>query len=281
MRRTPLLFFAAAVAVAACGDNETPPSAKGNYVGAAPQALPCVPNQDGQIDANELSPILGATANYLVSPAGKERAVDLVGAQRDGKTVWTFNADYPDDQVAPIVATPLEGHWFADKFPNAVNGFVTPLDAAGNNLGVYTHDDQAFSLHGIASKDDGPQKTYLPYETPIALYRFPLKPGLTYTTTADVKNGVFQGLPYAGRDTYEVKVDAAGEVVLSDLTAQQALRVKTKVTVAPSAGIVTVTRQTSFLFECIGELVRATSKPGEENEDFTTAAELRRLGLSQ
>jgi hypothetical protein len=33
------------------------------------------------------------------------------------------------------------------------------------------------------------------------------------------------------------------------------------------------------LFECFGEVMRATSKTGEKNEDFTVASEIRRFGL--
>jgi hypothetical protein len=35
----------------------------------------------------------------------------------------------------------------------------------------------------------------------------------------------------------------------------------------------------SFLFECFGEIARATSLPNETTEDFTTASETRRLAL--
>lgn len=280
MRRIPFFLSIAVAGIGlACGENETPPPAKGNYVGAPPTPLPCVPNLDGKIDANELQPIIGVTANFLVSPQGKTRTVDPIGAVRDGKTLWAFNVDLPDDQIFKSSGSALEGKWYKDKFPGLVNPVVLPLDAAGNNEAIYTHDAQALYLHGLASKAEA-VNTYLPYETPIALYRFPLTVGSSYTTSATVKNGSFQGLPYAGRDTYEVKVDAAGEVILSDFSVQQALRVKTKATVTPSAGITTVTRQTSFLFECIGEIVRLTSVPGEEDENFTNAAEVRRLGLS-
>jgi hypothetical protein len=47
----------------------------------------------------------------------------------------------------------------------------------------------------------------------------------------------------------------------------------------PAVGATVITRQTSFLFECFGEVARATSVQNEENEKFTTAAEVRRLGL--
>lgn len=279
MMRRITIPLALLVLAVACGENETPPSPRGNYQGAEPTPLPCVPNLDGRIDANELRPVLGATAQNLVSSPGTERQVDTQGVVRDGKTVWTLDQDFPDDKVATLTATPLAGKWYAAQFPEVVDGFVTPLDAAGNNEGVYTHTQEAFSLHGIVSKDDGPSRTILKYKTPLALYRFPLSPGVAYTAIADVENGTFQGLPYAGRDTYEVKIDAAGELKLPSFTVEQALRVKLKVTVSPSAGITTVTRQTQFLFECLGEVARATSKAGEENENFTNAAELRRRGL--
>ena len=169
-------------AVVACGDNETPPSPLGNYVGANPAPLPCLPNLDGKIDANELAPALGVTANYLVSPAGKTRTVDLVGGQQNGKTVWTMNQDYPDDTIAPIIATPLKGKWYASSFADLTNAFVIPVDAAGTSEGIYTHDSVSFALHGVASTQDGPNKTLLVYTTGIALYQFPLTAGLSYTT---------------------------------------------------------------------------------------------------
>mgnify|MGYP000997285483 FL=1 len=45
-----------------------------------------------------------------------------------------------------------------------------------------------------------------------------------------------------------------------------------------AVGASSSTRQSQFLFECFGEVVRATSAPGEKDDDFTTAAEVRRLG---
>ncbi len=186
----------------------------------------------------------------------------------------------PSDQVARIAASKIDGKWYASQFADVPNAIITPLDAGGLTEGVYTHDDKAFSLHGVASSTDGPTKTLLKYTTPIALYQFPLMVGTSYTAIGEVQSGTFRGLPYAGKDTYEVKIDASGVVQLADFTLTQALRVKTKVTIAPSAGQTTTQRQTSFLFECLGEVARATSKLEEPNEDFTTASELRRLGLA-
>ena len=92
-------------------------------------------------------------------------------------------------------------------------------------------------------------------------------------------DGTLRGLPYAGKDTYEVTADGVGEAVLPSLTFTQAHRVRTKVTVAPAVGASTSRRQVSLFFECFAEVVRATSKADESELDFATAAELRRIGF--
>lgn len=277
-----LLCCAATCAAPACSENETPPPAHGAYQAGAEQPLPCVPNLDGKIEAGELAPVIGVAATYLVSPAGKERQVDLAGQTTpDGKLVWQYAVDYADDAAVKLAASRLDGKWYASSFAGLADAFVTPIDAAGRTEGVYTHTTEGFFLHGVASAAaDGPDKTLLVYASPVMLYRFPLLAGASWTSVGEVKNGTFRGLPYAGRDTYEVKVDATGQLELPDFTLTQALRVRTLVTVEPSAGQKTTQRQVSFLFECLGEAARATSKPNEPDENFATAAELRRLGLA-
>ncbi len=274
LRRTIPLFFLAI----ACGDNKTPQPAHQPYdAGALPQ-LSCIPNLDGQIDSSELQPALDTPVHYLVSPAGTTRTVDLVGTvDAQGHQVWDFGSDYADDQVATITATGIEGKWYAASFPSAT--FVAPLDAGDTLEGAYAYSPSAIVLLGYASRDpDGPGgKTLVMYAPPIALYQFPMHVGQTYSTSGTITNGTLRGLPYAGTDTYDVSIDASGQLVLEAYTFQQVLRVRTTVTVAPSAGQSIVTRQTSFFFECFGEVARATSQIGEQNDDFTTAAELRRL----
>lgn len=281
MRRLSVI---AAILLASCRDNETPFPEKTPYEATAPAALPCVPNLDGKIDAQELAPQIGVTATYLVSPAGTERTVDVVDRPDEhGRLVWNLAVDFADDQVARIEATPLDGKWYAPAFAAFVmNAFVAPLDVGGHTQGVYTHDPTGIRLHGIASTAESPPEgqTLLVYSAPVLLYRFPLEVGATWSTTADVRNATLRGLPYAGRDTYEVKVDAAGELRLPDFVLTQALRVRTFVRIVPAAGQETTQRQTSFLFECLGEVARATSKPNEPDEGFTVATELRRLGLA-
>ena len=63
------------------------------------------------------------------------------------------------------------------------------------------------------------------------------------------------------------------------MTFTQTLRVRTTTTIEPAIGNTITRRQVGWVFECFGEVARATAPDNELNDDFTTTAELRRLGL--
>jgi hypothetical protein len=280
--RSALALSALAVSFSllACSENLTPAGERTPYEAPAVEKLACVPNLDGKIDANELAPAIGVPVRYLVSPSGKDQAVDLVPKPNgEGKVRWDYSLDKRDDQAATIEASAIKGKWYEKSFPESA--FVAPFDIGGRVEAVYQYTPEAISLLGLASKEpNAPEgQTLFVYTAPVALYKFPLAPGVTYTSVGEVKNATLRGLPYAGKDTYEVKVDQMGQLDLPDVIFSQALRVRTKVTLEPAAGAVTSQIQVSFLFECFGEVMRATSKTGEKNEDFTVASEIRRFGL--
>jgi hypothetical protein len=263
-----------------CGDNQTVLDPKKPYEAAAITQLACTPNLDGKIDASELTPVLDVATKLLVSPLGVERTTSVVPAvDGSGKNRWDYSIDYADDRAATLTASTVTGKWYAASFPG--DAFVLPFDLGGAIEAVYRYDQTALSLLGLASKQPSPPegKTLWTYSTPIALYKFPLSPGASYTVSSDVRNGTARGAPYAAKDTYEVKVDAAGQVDLPDLIFQQALRVRVKVTVSPVAGADIIQRQVSFLSECSGEIARITSRTAELVEDFTVAKEVRRIGF--
>lgn len=263
-----LLAISSALLLAGCGDNVTPPSRQ-NYVAPDATPLACAPNLDGKIESNELSAAIGTPVDYLINPAGRERTVSLAGPP------FKFDVDFADDQKLTLAASSLSGKWYSASFPTGE--FVTAMDAAGTLEAVYRHDDSGLFLLGLASKTEA-EKTLLVYDQPIALVRFPLSVGTKWVSVGKVTNGIVRNLPYAGTDTYEIEDDAVGKLVLHDFTFEQVHRVRTRVTVAPSAGATTTRRQVSFFAECFGEVVRVVSKNDEPNADFTVATELRRLG---
>jgi hypothetical protein len=262
-----------------CGENRTFPT-RGQYQGAEPAPLECIPNLDGRIDANELEAALGVPVSYVVSPVSVQRTVNLAGTVNpQGQRVWDFATDFADDQQATLEASALTGKWYASAFPSAT--FTTPLDPAGRTWAAYSHDATGLYMHGFASAVEAPAegKTLIVYAQPVALYRFPLEVGKTWVTVGNVTNATARGLPYAGRDTYTITVEASGRLELTDLTFTQALRVKTTVLAEPAVGAPLMRRQAGFLFECFGEVARAASRDNETQDDFTVAAEVRRLGL--
>lgn len=276
--RTTLLVALAAI-VSACGDNLTYPDRQA-YEGERVTPLECVPNLDGRIDASELRAAIGVPLRYLASPPGANRSVNLVGEiNTSNQRVWDLAADFSDDRVAKIEATAVTSHWFASRFPSGQ--WAAPLDLAGNIIGVYLHDGENVLLLGYATREENPTtgKTLVVYSNPIAVYRFPLEVGKEWISVSNVVNGIVQGLPFAGRDSYSFKVESAGQLELPDVTFTQALRVRTTTTIEPAVGPVIVRRQTGWVFECFGEVARATARDGENADDFTTTSELRRLGL--
>ncbi|MCC6619736.1 MAG: hypothetical protein IT385_00685 [Deltaproteobacteria bacterium] len=276
---TSQLGLLALCCTAACGDNLSAPS-RDAVGGDAPAPLACVPNLDGRIDAEEVAPAIGVTVRYLVNPASEPREVDLAGAIDDrGRRVWDLATDWASDEVLTSAAIDPAGAWWRDDF--AAADFAAPLVLAGRTLGVYAHDADAVRLLGVVSTEEEPREgqTLLTYTTPIVVWRVPLEPGAAWVSASDVRDAVVRGLPYAGRDVYEVAVVAAGVLELPDVGFDQALRVTTRLTITPAVGQAVQRRQSAFVFECFGEVARATSPDGEDEDDFPIAAELRRFGL--
>ena len=267
------------LALAACGPNRTYPD-RNAYVAAQTPALECVPNLDGRIDAAEVKTAFDVPVHYLVNPAGTSRGVELVGSiDGQSRRVWDFATDYADDRVATLSAQHLTGKWYANSFPTGQ--FVSTLDLGGLTEGVYENRGGDLLLLGYASPTAAPStgKTLVVYSQPIAVFRYPLEPGKEWVSISDVRNAFVRGLPYAGRDTYQVRVEAAGQLDLPDLSFTQAMRVRTHVTIEPSVGQSIQRRQSGWVFECFGEVARATAADNEVNDDFTQAVEVRRLGF--
>jgi hypothetical protein len=277
----PLVLLSILCAAVACDDRQLEPPLHAAYDAGPVAPLSCIPNLDGKIDANELLPALGIAEHLLVSPAGQDRMVDIVGkVDAQGRFAWDEASDIASDQLATIMAGAITGKWYAGSFPGAT--FVAPFDVADTVDAIYVNDASSIRLLGLASPTENPPegKTLLVYAAPVVLFQFPLTSGLAYTSIGQSTNATVRGLPYAGKDTYDTKVDGAGSLSLPDFTFTQALRVRTSVTVEPAAGAKTTRKQVSFLFECFGEVMRATSKDNEPNDNFTIASEVRRLSAA-
>ncbi len=278
----PLLSLVlAALATSACGENLTLPPEREPATSEDPAELACTPDLDGVIQRDELAAAIGVPIGYLVSPPGTERPVDLRGtAEENGKTHWDLSIDYADDRALSITPKTPEDAWYEDSFPED-GAFVTPLDAGGRVESIGVLRDDGLYLLGVASAEADPPegRTLLVYQEPILVLALPVVVGNEHVAVGTIENGFALGLPYAGRDVYEVKVDALGSLDVPQLSFDQVHRVITQVTVEPVVGTSVTRRQVSFYAECFAEVARATAEDGEEDTLFGTAGELRRLGL--
>jgi hypothetical protein len=260
----------ALLALVACGENLTPPATD-----VPPVLTGCVPDLDGALTAAEVPLVLDTAAAYLFTA---DTAVDLAGAGDGDTRHWDWSDERLEDRAVDVIATALGDQWYAPMFPGG--RFVAA--GPGGLDGVYSRDDVAVYLHGLASPTGDPPggRTLLRYAAPVAVLRFPLSAGDAWTETGSISGGTLSGLPYNGTDTYRIAADATGELRLPYVRFTRALRLRTLVTATPAVGGVTSTRrQVSFWFECFGEIGRATGRPDEPAEDFTTAEELRRFAL--
>jgi hypothetical protein len=275
------IALALALAVAACGEGLEVEPTRQPY---GPDGITgCLPNLDGRIEADELPMVANFPLSFRISPDGEERSIVPGGAiADDGVREWDWADDHASDLELTVAAVDVSTRWYADEFPEAnVAVPLVPTGAAADVEAVYQKDTDALWLLGFASRGPAPAegRTLMVYDSAIELLRLPLEPGLTWQSSSDVHDGTLRGLPYASSDSYSMKVEAAGRLRLPDLTFTQAHQVRTSLVVTPVFSAPVTVRQIAFVFECFGEVARATSRDGEVRADFTTAAEIRRLGL--
>lgn len=271
-------LLATAFALPACIDNATHPDLQpwlppGNGAGL----IGCTPNMDGVITSAELQAAIGVPARYRL---GFDQSVDPTGqVSAAGKRSWDWGWSSAGEQALTIAAESAADKWYAPQFPGAQ--FTTPFDLEGKLDAVYKKDEKGLWLLGLVSRQAKPAGglTLMPYDPPVLAVQLPLQAGDTWTSVGTIKGGSYNGLPYAGKDTYVYRVAAAGALVLPDLAIDQALQVTVQVTLAPVVGKSITSRQISYFSECLGEVARATAVTDEPAELFTKAAQLRRLGL--
>ena len=275
------LILGAALAAglgAACGTAE--PRTGGGDAGAIVY-LPdgggpaCRGNGDGVVSRDEVVFAPGVTVRYRINPGGTVVAVDTKGEVRgDGTHLWDFS-DTTGELVELTLLRAQDG-WYQSAFDGAQ--YAARLDPRNPLLGVYRASDTAVELLGVVGETES-VGTKLKYDTPIRLLQFPLTVGQTRSQTAQVLDGRLNNVPFAARDTYQITVDATGELRLGILTFPKVVRVRVEVVQQFPAGPGTRRIQYLWMSECYGEVARVTSKDGELDPNFHEAVEFRRLGL--
>lgn len=255
------------------GTSGPPPGSDAGYTYVPDLAIACTTNNDGVLSRGEFPLVVGGSARYLQNPEDTVAAVDPVGQQTDQGPAWDFTSTAGEAIDFPIES--VTGAWYASSFPDAT--YATYTDPFNKILGVFKLTDDALQLMGYAS--EAANQTLLVYDQPIDTIRFPLQLGDGWVETGHIVNGVYNGLPVAETDTYQIDVDAKGVVVLPYLQVSNVLRIRVMLDQALPGGSTTQTIQLLYFRECVGELGRMVSQPNETNPNFTMASTFRRLAL--
>ncbi len=153
-------------------------------------AAACIPDDQLAIARSELDFSTELRARYRAS------------SQPADPAAWSY-AGLGDTEVVSG-NEPLDGHWFAGRFPTATH--TAPLDAAGESWGVYREDATGLHLVGVASAQ--PDHTALVYSPAVTLWTWPLVVGQQRTVHADA-TGLFEG------DAYPMSLGWGNEVHLT------------------------------------------------------------------
>ena len=211
-------------------DNNAP------YEAGTAAPLSCVPNLDGVIDVDRAR--AGARRPGEVPRVAVGH--DAHGRRRRrrrtraGSSSGTSGRTTPTTRSRPSRPSSLQGKWYASSFPNGQ--FATPFDAGDTLEAVYSQDANGLYLQGIASTQQNPSDGRDALRLRARRSRSTCsrsRSGATWTTTGVVRNGMVEGLPYAGQDTYQGTDVATGQLVLPDFTFTQAHRLTFVVTHGP------------------------------------------------
>lgn len=274
----------------ACGDNRTPYN-----TADAITPFDCIPNLDGSLDASEFRLTAGQHGDYDITLL---QDVDSEGGGEQGHRNWAFDWSRDDDSGFSFDVMRADESWFANRIPDALydrfdGELVTlPSDVDGYYQLIMAKDNVATWLLGLASTQEQPDhegQMWMLYDEPVAIHRFPLQPGRSWTSVgvADAATLPLPGTPGVmltedRLDTYEVSVTDAGDVDLGPYRFESVIKVQQRITTAfpNNPGIPdSVQLQIQFFAECGGEIVRLVARQNDEQEPLELAGEVRRARL--
>ena len=253
-------------------------------------ALPgCKANKDGTITREEvplqagLHAIFRFASNVDIGTQGE--------IQGSGQRKWDLTTAFSSDANVLIETKSLKGQWFENEYKDAT--YYTPLGKSPDVLAIFENASGSLVLKGaVSTAGDGPTKIDLKNNATVRTLDFGeggLKVGKKWTDTTLVTGvsptpngtgGFNPSGPIAYKDKYDNSVDAEGELA-TPLGSFHVLRVRIDLTrTIPYDGgefPAFTTRTYAFVTECFGNVGSIVSNFNETQEEFTKAAEIRRI----
>lgn len=230
----------------------------------------CLPDGDDAISRSEMPLAAGLHATFRIA---QNATVNTAGtALPDGGLLWDLTGALNADQNVRVDTTALTGQWFENDFVGAT--YTSRLSESQDLLGVFEVTSSALLLRGVVSPTSGVYQTELTYSPAVTVLSFPLTPGATWSTSATV-TGQAQGAYVSYTEDYQSSVDKKG-TISTPYADFPALRVATDLTRTVGFSV-TTTRTFTFATDCFGAVAVITSQNNESQQEFSSAAEVRRL----
>jgi hypothetical protein len=230
----------------------------------------CLPNNDDTIERAEVPVAPGLHAVFAIVEGA---TIDTTGTtDMGGAHHWDLSGMLSGDHRVEVTTDAAQGQWFSADFPDAT--YVTKLSDASDLLGVFKATDTSLQLLGVVSPSDGSGKTELMYDPPVDTLVFPMTVGKTWRVDSNV-TGLTMGLLSNFTEAYDSTADEAGEMN-TPYGRFHVLRVRTVLT-RTVGFVITVIRTDLWVTDCFGPVATIVSQNNEQNDEFTSAAEVRRL----
>ena len=224
---------------------------------------------DGIITHDELPLAPGKMANFRIATGAD---FDTAGTEIAGSLTWDLDRPLANDVDTAVLLSATTSAWYAASFPGA--SYASQLNQSSDLLGVFRLEAGGLFLLGVVSPEGGFTRTELSYSPPVLLMPLPLTEGDTWNTEATV-SGLASGVVSGYTESYTGFADKSGTLV-SPYGAFRVLRSRMELTRTIGL-LVTTTRQYSFVAECAGIVASIVSQDNEQDLDFQSAAEIRRL----
>lgn len=253
-----------------CNTTATPDASPEADAGAADARVSaCGGEVDDEIVRGELPMQAGIKADFRVATGV---TFDTTGDIVDGTRRWNLDQSFAGDVDVETELFSTQDAWYQDLFPTA--SYSATLSQESDLLGVFRLADDGLYLLGVVSPADGASRTELTYDPPALLMPLPLSEGASWTTDAAV-TGLASGFLSSYSELYQGQADASGTLE----TPFGSFRViRNRTTLTRTIGFSsTVSAQYSFVSECAGIVGGIVSTQGEEDDEFSEVAELRRL----
>lgn len=276
MRQRSGLVIFGGILLSGCGES-VPGGGEGE-----PPLMQCVAEADGVIDADELPMVPGVEVRYVRNALQAPIDLDLDGMDDgSGGVLWDFSEGPADVGATLELLAPADAP-HADLFPGATYAAPLLLESpellAYFQLGESADGVDELAMLGMATTEGVAEasRTVVVYDTPLALYRFPLALGDTWEQTVTYRDATTLGLPNQGIEHYTFTIDTAGSARLpGGIEVGDVLRVRIEteqILAVQVEGGAAVTYQMLWIRPCFGELARAVSS----DPDFVPVEEFRR-----